>query len=143
MRRVTPPLFLFSFVDISATQQGEKMFQRLFELIANAGLIVRLNNIDCHYNYMSRSINIKPEQIVDMSKGCLLSKVEVEFYTTLHEFGHSLQPVEMIDKAHMTGNFYPLEEDAWNRAEEVYKENWGNPPEEFYMFRDYSLDTYK
>jgi hypothetical protein len=63
---------------------------------------------------------------------------ECQVYSILHELGHHIQPSHFRLKSQR----YQAECDAWERASSMLQELNKKVPDNFYVYRDFKLNTY-
>lgn len=103
------------------------------------------NNYSCYYQFDDQSIHINLssmehtyETLGTKNDIWLNDLDECQVYSILHELGHHLQPQYF----RLKDQRYQAEVDAWDRAEHLLKSLNKEVPDNFYVYRDFKLDTY-
>ena len=103
------------------------------------------NNYSCYYQFDDQSIHINLssmehtyETLGSDHDTWLDDLDECQVYSILHELGHHLQPQYF----RLKDQRYQAEVDAWDRAESILNSLNKEVPDNFYIYRDFKLDTY-
>lgn len=117
----------------------------IFEGVSEVTYYCPANNYSCYYQFDDQSIHIHRnslehtyETLGSDHDNWLDNLDECEIYSILHELGHHLQP----NYFRLKDQRYQSEVDAWNRAESILKSLNKEVPNNFYIYRDFKLNTY-